>query len=91
MILISCPELLKHFLFQINSNKEEGKPGIRRAMWEADPALPEELLGQKDSLGVLPLQSSFKRNQCVDRLFKCYSQANLVPTPTHQLPCGWEN
>lgn len=43
-ILISCPELLKHFLLQINSNKEEGKPGIRRAPWKVDSDLPAELL-----------------------------------------------
>lgn len=48
MILISCPELLKHFLFQINSNKEEGKPGIRRAMRKADSDLPAELLASAD-------------------------------------------
>lgn len=53
MILISCPELLKHFLFQINSNKEEGKPGIRRATWKADSDLPAELLASADKKNLL--------------------------------------
>lgn len=43
-LLISCPEPLKHFLFQINSNTEEGEPGIRRARRKAEPDLPAELL-----------------------------------------------
>lgn len=53
MILISCPELLKHFLFQINSNKEEGKPGIRRATQKADSDLPAERLASPDNENLL--------------------------------------
>lgn len=42
VVLISCLELLEHLLLQINSNEEEGKPGIGRAMSKADPAVPAE-------------------------------------------------
>lgn len=93
MMLISCPELLKHFLFQINSNKQAAEPGIGRATRQSDSVLPAELLAgpKKKSLGVLPLRTSFKCTRSADRLFKCYILADLVPTLTHQLSCGWES
>lgn len=43
VVPISCLELLEHLLLQINSNKEEGKPGTGRAMSKADSVVPAEL------------------------------------------------
>lgn len=90
MTLISCPELLKHFLFRINSNKEEGKAGIRLHrgglilifLQSCSPS-------RKTSWHVSPPRF-FQCKRSADRLFKCYSRANLVPPLTHQLPRAWK-
>lgn len=88
MTLISCPELLKHFLFWINSDKEEVKAGIRlHCGWLILIFL--QSCSRKTSWHVSPPRS-FQCEQSADRLFKCYSQANLVPALTHQLPHAWK-